>query len=65
MIKISIYPSVFYTIDLLYNILSKFMKKVFIYDAIYIRNDKKSFPSEMDEFYFNNSDHMTKKQVNR
>ncbi|XP_043467863.1 uncharacterized protein LOC122502062 [Leptopilina heterotoma] len=57
------FTNFFYTIDLLYNLLSKFMKKIFINDAVYIRNDKKSFPSEIDEFYFNNnSDHMSKKQ---
>ncbi|XP_051154450.1 uncharacterized protein LOC127277391 [Leptopilina boulardi] len=53
--------NVFYAIDPLYNRLRKFMKKLFIDDAFYMRNAKKNFPANLDKFYFNNSHEIMKK----
>ncbi|XP_043467862.1 juvenile hormone esterase-like [Leptopilina heterotoma] len=60
----AIITNYFYTFDSLYNRLKKYMKKLFIDDAVYIRDAKKSFPNELYKFYFNNSQdqNLTKKQ---
>lgn len=53
--------SAIHSLEPVYNLIKKFLKKLIIDDAVYLRNTKKTFPTDVYKFYFNNSHPLDKK----